>query len=193
MTTSMVVTGVGADPGGRARGSAIAEGGNGNAETTTGTDATSSLPERNEDVESRKREYADVEFGEKKRVKDVDRPTTTESSSSAASDDHDDGDGNSLTREKTKSTIGGSRKAVWWRVYDFVFWVPQNCELRVLFFFFFLRELGGREAIKSDNGSGREAVDKLALSTAEMNAERNCILTTIRQVATIHPRHPNSP
>ncbi|GIZ45890.1 hypothetical protein CKM354_000903800 [Cercospora kikuchii] len=137
MTTPM--PGAGADPG-----DAIAEtgNGNGNAETwtTTGTTTTTaanadadsnSVPKRNGVLGSRERENVDAELGEKRRVKDADRPTTTEteSSSSAASDDHDDGDGNSLTREKTKSTVGREEQyqAIWWRVYDFVFWVPENC------------------------------------------------------------------
>ncbi|WPA99296.1 uncharacterized protein RHO25_003913 [Cercospora beticola] len=119
-------SGAGADPG-----DAIAE--TGNAETTTtGTTRTttdadsSSVTNRNREVGSRERkEEQDVGVYGQGRVKDEERPTTTESSSSAASDDHDDG--NSLTREKTKSTVGGSQQAIWWRVYDFVFWVPENC------------------------------------------------------------------
>ncbi|PPJ54065.1 hypothetical protein CBER1_06339 [Cercospora berteroae] len=124
----MVATGAGAgaDPG-----DATAKGGN--AETTRGittrTNADSnSVPNRNGDVGRREREDGGEDVDEKGRGNDEERPPTTERSSSA-SDAHDHEDGNSWTREKTKSTVGRGQEqqAVWWRVYDVVFWVPPNC------------------------------------------------------------------
>lgn len=135
--------GAGADPG-----DVVAETGNAETGTTaitrTKADLTS-ISGGNGEVESREREYGGVD--EKCRVKDEERPTTTESSSSA-SDDHDDEvDGNSSTREKTKSTIGREkRQAIGWRVYDVVFWVPENCEFDV--FSFVLRFGFGRDMIE---------------------------------------------
>ncbi|KAM3413561.1 hypothetical protein BST61_g11549 [Cercospora zeina] len=121
------MTGVaGADRGGGGRGSRDPAA---NAEISTTTTTTqqgeSEIGSGNTERKDGRTERKDAgQEGE-----DEKRPQTTaetgRSSTTTSPSDDDDEHGHSLTRTKTGDT--SQRHAVWWRIYDVVLWVPENC------------------------------------------------------------------